>query len=101
MTKESEIGRSGGPGFLGRVSFLGDDSYPTGGTAGFAALVAALLPATGLTVMGVVQQNNSDHICRYDKANDKLVVQLASTGAEVANAVDLSSVTFELLVFGK
>jgi hypothetical protein len=101
ITVDNEIGRKGGPLSMARISFLGDDSYPTGGTAGFAALVAAKLGVTGVTIEAVVQQNNSDHVARYDKTNDKLLVQLMSTGAEVAGAVDLSGITFELLVIGK
>lgn len=101
ITKVAEIGRSGGPVSLALISFAGDGAYPTGGTAAFAAAVAAKLPATGMEILAVVQQNNSDHLCRYDKTNDKLVVQLVSTGAEVANTTNLSGVTFELLVIGK
>lgn len=101
ITKDAEVGRQGGPLSLALISFLGDDSYPTGGTTAFAAAVAAVLPATGMEILAVVQQNNSDHVCRYDKTNDKLLVQLMSTGAQVAGAVDLSGITFELLVIGK
>lgn len=101
MTLSNEIGRKGGPISQARISFLGDDSYPTGGTAGLNALVAAALGVTSVVIEAVVQQNLSDHVARYDKTNDKLMVQLMSTGAEVANAVDLSGTTFELLVIAK
>ena len=94
-----EAGREGGPVIAARITVVGDDSYPTGGTAGFAALVAAALGIAGtLDILAVEQQSLSDHVARYDRANDKLIFQLMSTGAEVANAVNLSGITFQLLV---
>ncbi len=101
ITAGAEVGREGGPEVLGLISFLGDDSYPTGGTAGFQALVRTAFGGASIEVLAVVQQNLSDHVARYDKTNDKLTVQLMSTGAQVGSAVDLSSITFELLVIGK
>lgn len=102
-TLQAEVGREGGPIIAARISFLGDDSYPTGGSADFSDFVAAALGvgANDLEVLAVTAQNLSDHELLYDKTNDKLIVRVASTAAEVANTTDLSSVTFEALVLAK
>lgn len=98
-TVQKETGRDGGPVVTARLSFAGDSSYPTGGTAGFAAFVAAALGVAGpLDVLGVDQQSLSDHVLRYNRATDKLTAQLMSTGAEVANGVNLSGTTFNVVV---
>ncbi len=103
FTVDNEIGRKGGPLSMARLTVVGDTSYPTGGTVGFAALVAAALGITGIVVEAVVHQGpvTADFLITYDKANDKLTARVASTGVEVANAVNMSGTTFELLVIGK
>ena len=98
VTVLNDEGRSGGPYPLGLITVVGDDAYPAGGTPDFQQAVRDALGAN-VEVLAVQQQNLSDHVCRYDKANDKLMVQLMSTGAEASG--DLSSTTFTLLVFGK
>jgi len=105
FTVDSEVGRRGGYHMNTRISFLGDTSYPTGGTAGFKALVAAALgienPDADFEVLGVYQQNLSDNVPLYDRTNDKLLMQVMSTGVEVANAVNLSGITFEVVVLAR
>lgn len=101
ITRVEDVGQRGGPVIAELVNIVGDDSYPTGGTTGFTALVRAALGRGDVTILGVVQQNLSDHVARFDEANDTLTVQLMSTGAEVANTTDLSSVQFRLLVLCK
>lgn len=102
ITLNLDEGRSGGPYPLGEIEFLGDDAYPTGGTPGFQDLVRAAFPEKpSIEVFGVLQQSLSDHVARYDRASDTLIVQLMSTGAEVPDTTDLSGTTFKLLVFGK
>ncbi len=101
---QSEVDSGGGPVIETQLPFLGDDSYLTGGTAGFKALVAAALSiqtAADLEILGVSQQNLSDHILRYDQAGDLLTAQLISTGAEVGNGVNLSGITFEVVVLAR
>jgi len=102
-TLDTEVGREGGPVIAARISFLGDDAYPTGGSVDFSDFVAVALGinATQLDILGVFAQNLSDHELLYDRANDKLIVRVASTAAEVANTTDLSGTTFEALVIAQ
>lgn len=103
FTVANEIGRKGGPLSMARLTIVGDASYPTGGTPDFAALVATALGITGIEIEAVIHQGpvTADFAVAYDKANDKLTARVISTGAQVANAVDLSGTTFEVLVIGK
>lgn len=95
------------------MSFLGDTSYPTGGTAGFNALVRAAIKAKHVAatdalvrgaeqvaVMAVVPQNCGQYIPSYDYTNDKLFVQDggSATLAEVAGTTALNGTTFKVLV---
>ena len=94
------------PQFTDRISHVGDDAYPAGGSADYSDFINArlfgdasvpgkrqLLDVTGygLTAGAIT------HFVQYDVANDKLVVYLLA-GAEVAGATDLSTVTFDLAV---
>lgn len=96
--------------FQDRVSFTGDSSYPTNGTAAFAAKLRAVtvpdprggsypaVPAfQGRTPIFVVGFGGAYRL-EYDRPNDKLKVFNTTTGAEVANATDLSGTTFTALV---
>lgn len=74
-------------GQLGVVSgkITGDASYPTGGYA------VAPLPKFGLkAVTGVLAQSDGVHTLVYNSGTDK--VQLFASGAEVANATNVSTV---------
>ena len=92
------------PVFADLVSFLGDDSYPTGGTAGFEALIQALLKDSR-DVIAVVMQDCGGYVPVYDRANDKFKVYEEGADAgpadEVGNATDLSGVTFNVVVISK
>lgn len=96
MTKQESVGAVG-PVFYDRISFAGDGAYPTGGTPGFQTAIQALLKA-GRKVLTVIPGDCGDNLVTYDSANDKLKCRVASTGAEVANAANLSAVTFNLTV---
>ena len=100
LTASSPVGQEGGPISMHRVSFAGDDSYPTGGTP-FQDLARAALGKGNIEILAVVQQNLSDHVCRFDIATGNLTVQVMGSGAEVGNGTDLSSTTFELLVIAR
>ncbi len=75
-------------------------SYPTGGQSFTPALV-------GLSKIFSVQAipsepttaANRDSCLEWDKTNNKLFAIVASTGAEVANTVDLG--TYDLLIVGR
>lgn len=80
------------------LSFAGDDSYPTGGTANFQAYVRALL-SRDVTVAAVTKAAATGvYTAIYDIANDKLYVEDAA-GSEVGNGTDLQATTFALVLF--
>ncbi len=102
LTAATPVGQEGGPISIFQLSFLGDDSYPTGGTVGFDALARAALGKGNVEILSVTQNNLSDHVVRYVPADGgTLQAQLMATGAPVANAVDLSGITFELTVIAR
>jgi hypothetical protein len=94
--------------FVDVVTLVGDSSYPTNGSTGLEAKLQALAGGAGRTVLGVIPQKASGYHLEYDRANGKLLVyrigaldgNAASAQAltEVTNGVDLSAVTFTLLV---
>jgi hypothetical protein len=85
------------------LTIVGDNAYPTGGTTGFSALVAAAATVReGVTVMAVVDVGGiAGHYPVYDAANDRLKIFVRTTGVEVANTTDLSGTTFRMAVFAK
>jgi hypothetical protein len=93
------------PTYLNSFTLVGDDSYPTGGTLNFQAAVrlgtgdqVTLLAVNGY---GIAAGGAISHLVRYDKATDALLVYLVATGAQIANAVDLSATTFHLTAIGQ
>lgn len=88
------------PSFQIRLSFVGDSSYPTGGTADFSDWLAARLGynVTPLQVVGFGKTAGAiTHFAEYDAANDKLMVFVLA-GTQVPNATDISAVTFDLMI---
>ena len=80
------------------ILITGDTSYPTGGSAISAAnvqltAITALLPQNPYPLV--------DRIYVWDRTNGKLIAQVASTGAQVANATDLSADKIAALVSGR
>jgi hypothetical protein len=84
-----------------RLSFAGDDSYPTGGTLAFGATYLLAETSKPLTVTDVrgygTDGTDITHFVRYDIATDALLVYLM-TGVQVGAAVDLSTTTFDIVV---
>lgn len=80
-----------------KFTIVGDGAYPTGGTAAINALITAKLSKAIklIEIKGV----GTGYYLSYDYTADKLKAWVASTGAEVANAVDLSGVTFDCIAF--
>ena len=103
----SEISEKGGqtlePRFKAHMQFAGDDDYPTGGTPGFAALVAAAAERQAVDVISVTRAGLcGGFVPIYDPVADTLLMVRTDTAdapqEEVPNATDLNSTTFDLLV---
>ena len=73
----------------------GDGAYPPGATAAFNAALGTKL-GKSVKLIDVKGIGTGYHLS-YDYTADKLKAWVASTGAEVANAVDLSGVTFDCI----
>lgn len=84
------------PIFFDLVTFHGDSAYPTGGSAGFTALVRTLF-GDQRTPLAVIKQDCGGFGPVYDAVNDKLKVY-AANNTEVANTTDLSATTFTVLI---
>lgn len=102
MTVQAKSGQqASSPTFADVISFAGDGAYPTGGTASFKSLVQSAL-GDGRTPLAVLGQDCGGYTPVYDLAADKLKVYKSDGNAgplvEVANAADLSAVTFNVVV---
>ena len=100
IASNAAAGQEGTNIIIHNLTFLGDDAYAAGGTAGFQATVQAALGKGAVEVLGVVPQDCGDNAPAYDKANDKLKVIVPSTGVELGNG-DHSGDTYNLLVICK
>lgn len=100
MTVRSRVGQDRGSNHLKayRLSFAGDTSYPTGGTASFKSTVESAIGRKLVEIVDVVSGDCGDNRAEHDQANDKLKVRVISTAAEVGAAVNLSGVTFNVTV---
>lgn len=88
------------PTFIDDLSFAGDGTYPSGGTAAFQAYVRAKFK-NQRTVLGVIDiAPNATYYPVYDRTNDKLKIYVRATGVENATA-DISAQTFRVLVISK
>lgn len=102
MTSNSESAGQG-PVFHDDVSVVGDGSYPTGGSAGVTAKLKALRGDSRAPISGQCYAAGG-YVVEFDAKNDKLVVYEQDGGgalAEVANATDLSAVTFKMTITSK
>ncbi len=79
------------------ISFAGDGAYVTGGTTAFQAKVQALFE-DHREIITIIPGDCGGYRPVYDKAADKLKVFDENTGAEVANAANLSATTFNLAI---
>lgn len=98
MTKVADLHKmaSAPAGYL-QMTFAGDGSYPTGGTANFEASVRTAC-GKAVDVLFVIKCADSGiYTPIYDKAADKLFVE-DDEGVEVSNGVDLSGTSFKILV---
>lgn len=89
-----------GPLFHDRVSIVGDDAYPSGGTPGFEASLQAAI-GSGRQIVGLIGEfDGTINSLEYDHANDKLFVRVRATGVESAVS-DQSSNTYRALIISK
>jgi hypothetical protein len=79
------------------ITFAGDSSYPTGGTASFNAYVQALLKREVKVAAVLKAASTGVYTPIYDLANDTLYVE-DKDGVEVTNATNLSATTFKLTI---
>ena len=90
--------------FVDRISFAGDGAYVTGGTPDFDGTIKALL-GDDRNVIAVIPGDCGNYLPLYVPAvgatPGKLLARLISTGAEAANAADLSAITFNVIVISK
>lgn len=94
-----------GPQGMDMVSFPGDASYPTGGTAAFQASIRTALDKGNVNIVAIVPQDCGGYSPVYDNANDKLKVYHGDSDGvadgpmvQVPNATNLGAVTFNMLV---
>jgi len=84
------------------ITFTGDTSYPTGGTANFQALVRDALDVGAIDILAVVPIECGGYVPQYDEVTDKLKVYVSAAAAsalgQVANATSLAATTFKVLV---
>lgn len=104
QTQSNEAGAMpSAPTFSDVISFAGDGAYPTGGTLGFGAAVSAATKSTR-KILAVIAQDCGGYLVSYNQATDALKVWKGNgtnAGQEVANAANLSAVTFNVLVISK
>lgn len=99
------------PVFHDVVTLVGEASYAAGGSTGLQTKLRALTGAAGRTIKAVIALDGKGYVLSWDVADSKLKVyrigaldgNAASAGplTEVADAVDLSGVTFTLLVISE
>ncbi len=95
-----EAAAAQGPLFHDRVSIVGDDNYPAGGSPGFEALAQAAI-GSGRTLVAVLPDHDTEiNLLEYDHANDKLFVRVHATGVESAVS-DQSGLTYNALCISK
>lgn len=94
------------PVFVDRISFLGDNPYPTGGMA-FKALFQAKTK-DAREPFGILADDCGGYILAYDPSTGKLKVYRGDNAnaspapaVEVSNGVDLSAVTFNVVVLSQ
>lgn len=104
LTSVLEAGKSpSDPTMMIAATLVGDGSYPTGGSATFSTTLSTALSRSVevVAVVGYGVAGGVGYWLVFDAANDKLMVINAASGLEVANATDLSGVTFKATIWAK
>lgn len=91
--------------FIQNVTVAADSAYPTGGTVGFTTHIRKYLTKFDTRAVKHVEGwgvlAGVLYLAKYDATNDKLLMYLASTGAQVSNSTDLSSMTLNLTIWSQ
>lgn len=84
--------------FHEQFTMVGDSAYPTGGTLLFGATLAAQFPLRSFSAASVVkvEGRSTTHTLEYIPSTGALKAYVRTSGVEVANAVDLSAITFDM-----
>lgn len=87
ITKNTDsVASEAGPVFVDSISFLGDSSYPTGGTAAFDTALRAITKDQR-DIIGVIPLDCGGYLPAYDRATSKLKVYELDQGPRVDKAV--------------
>lgn len=99
LTFQANAGKQpAAPTFVDRFRVQGDTSYPTGG---YELKLDEELPGKTVIQAFANPQVANDWGFSYDRASDKLIVFVISTGAQVGSGVDLAAMDTELVVISK
>jgi hypothetical protein len=99
----AKSGDSSKPVFYDRISFAGDDAYPTGGTTGFDTAIQTLL-GDAREVVAVIPEDCGPYMPAYlpdDSGTLKVYEGASGANAEVGDTTNLSGTTFNLMVLSK
>ena len=101
LTLVEADGGDRGPLFMDRISFLGEASYPAGGSVDFSTTFAALV-GDAREIVGVIGGDCAGYTPLYDFTNDKLKVErtdaINTPREDVPATTVLSGVTFNVTV---
>lgn len=102
-TKRNQAGGvAHAPLFLDRIETPGDTSYATGGYTMDSFLESLLEASRSIQdIQGYGSNGTTKVDVRWNAATGKMLVLTTSSGAEVANATNLSGYTFYLSIWSK
>ncbi len=92
-----------GPIFFDTVTLVGEASYAAGGSTGLQAKLQTLR-GDGRVIVFVYVADGSGNVVSYNSTTEKLIVYQQDGGgalAEPADATNLSSTTFKLVIVSK
>jgi hypothetical protein len=89
-----------GPIFYDRITVVGDDAYPAGGSLDFVAAFQLAIASTREVVGILADDDNGNILLQFVGSTGGLLARLISTGVESAVA-DQSGTTYKLTVISK
>jgi hypothetical protein len=101
-TFTARVGERSGSIYATTFDQVGDDAYPTNGTASFSAHVSRYLNKGSATLVACSGlSTNGTYEAIWIASTDKLKVFVTATGVEVAADVSLAGSTFQLTALYK